>query len=117
GPGPAVAIDPALCGRLFDRALAFVDHTIRANRRADGLFHAYNQLAFTENPPGLTLRRLPLMLEGQVAVLSAGLLTPAETVDLLAALRDSDLYRADQHSYLLYPDRELPGFLERNRIP
>src|SRR5208337_396061 len=32
-------------------------------------------------------------------------------------LRHSPLFRADQHSYLLYPDRELPGFLERNRLP
>jgi hypothetical protein len=32
-------------------------------------------------------------------------------------LRHSALYRADQHSYLLYPDRQLPGFLERNVIP
>lgn len=116
GPGPAVALDPARCRRLCEWALAFIDHTIRANRRADGLYHAYNQLAFTENPAGIELRRLPLMLEGQVAVLSSGLLTPSEAVGLLEALRASDLYRADQSSYLLYPDRELPGFLERNRI-
>jgi hypothetical protein len=27
------------------------------------------------------------------------------------------LYRADQHSYVLYPDRDLPGFLHKNRLP
>jgi hypothetical protein len=26
------------------------------------------------------------------------------------------MYRADQHSYLLYPDRDLPGFLSKNRL-
>ena len=47
------------------------------------------------------------MLEGQVAVLSSGLLKPAEALAVLRALRASDLYRPDQHSYLLYPDRDL----------
>jgi hypothetical protein len=96
--------------------LAFVDHTLRANRRDDGLYHSYNLLEFTEAPAGLNLHHLGPMLEGQVAALSSGLLTPAEAIDLLAALRRSALYRADQHSYLLYPDRQLPGFLERNVI-
>ena len=27
------------------------------------------------------------------------------------------MYRADQHSYLLYPNRQLPRFVERNNIP
>ena len=36
---------------------------------------------------------------------------------MLAALARSRMYRPDQHSYLLYPDRELPGFLEKNVIP
>jgi hypothetical protein len=29
----------------------------------------------------------------------------------------SRLYREDQHSFLLYPERTLPAFLEKNRIP
>jgi hypothetical protein len=74
-------------------------------------------LEFTESPAGLRIHHLGPMLEGQVAALSSGFLTPAEAVDLLTALRRSAPYRADQHSYLLYPDRQLPGFLERNVIP
>ncbi len=35
----------------------------------------------------------------------------------MLALKRSALYRADQHSYLLYPDRNLPRFVERNIIP
>jgi hypothetical protein len=57
------------------------------------------------------------MLEGQVAVLSSGALTPAQGVALLEALRNSSLYRADQNSYVLYPDRPLPCFLEKNNVP
>ena len=65
---------------------------------------------------GAAVGRLQEMLEGQVAVLSSGLLTPAEALELVRALRRSALYRADQHSYQLYPDRELPTFLARNLI-
>jgi hypothetical protein len=32
-------------------------------------------------------------------------------------LRGSDLYRPDQNSYTLYPDKELAGFLDRNTFP
>jgi hypothetical protein len=96
-------------------ALSWVDHTIRANRRPDGMYHAYNLMSATGDE--LSVRRLTVMLEGQVAALSAGLLSPAEAVDLLDALARSDLYREDQHSYVLYPDRELPRFLEKNVVP
>ena len=57
------------------------------------------------------------MLEGQVAALDAGVLSAEESRGLLRALRQSDLYRADQHSYMLYPNRSLPGFLEKNVVP
>ena len=117
GPGAPVPVRPAEVLHLVKSALAFTDHTIRLNRRPDGLYHAYNLLEFTEQPAGLKLHRLAPMLEGQVAVLSAGLLTADEAVGLMTALRQSALYRADQRSYLLYPDRRTPGFLERNLIP
>jgi hypothetical protein len=57
------------------------------------------------------------MLEGQVAALSSGALGPDEAASLVESLFASDLYRADQRSFMLYPDRPLPGFLEKNRIP
>lgn len=117
GLGTPSDLAPAEIRRLLETSLAFVDHTLRANRRDDGLYHSYNLLEFTAEPAGLQLHHLGPMLEGQVALLSSGLLTPAAAADLLGALRRSPLYRADQHSYLLYPDRALPGFLERNIIP
>lgn len=57
------------------------------------------------------------MLEGQVAVISSGFLSADETLTLLDALKKSALYRADQDSYLLYPNKDLPRFLDKNTIP
>jgi len=102
--------------KFLDVALAWTDHTLRLSRRRDGLYHSYNLIAF-EGASRVTVRHLYEMLEGQVAILSSGLLSPREALDLLRALRRSAMYRADQHSYLLYPERQLPRFLERNNIP
>jgi hypothetical protein len=101
---------------LLSVALKYLDHGIRANRRADGLFHAYNLLHFSADPKGLGIDRLPEMLEGQVAVLSSGTLSSAEAIALLEAMFASSLYRGDQQSFMLYPNRKLPGFLDRNTI-
>ncbi len=51
-----------------------------------------------------------------MAILSSGMLTPAEAATLLQSLRHSELYRADQHSYMLYPHRSLPGFRQKNNV-
>lgn len=115
--GSTTWVEPESLVSLFATALEFVDHSLRANRRPDHLFHAYNLLQFQDNPVAIELHRLPLMLEGQVAALSSGLLASAEAVELLRAMRGSDIFRADLHTYILYPDRQLPGFLARNIIP
>ena len=101
---------------LMQLALKYVDHSIRANKRDDNLYHAYNLIRFTDDN-GISIRHMYEMLEGQVAILSAGYLNGSEAVALLKSLRQSALYREDQHSYLLYPNRELPGFLQKNKIP
>jgi hypothetical protein len=101
---------------FFDSALEWINHSIRSNRRPDGLFHAYNLVRF-EGQTRLSIRRLYEMLEGQVAVLSSGYLSAAESLEVLGALKRSPMYRPDQRSYLLYPDRRLPAFVERNNIP
>ena len=116
GPsGKKTALPVAELLRFIDAALAWTDHTLRLNRRPDGLYHSYNLIAF-EGADRVTVRHLYEMLEGQVAILSAGLLSPREALDLLRALRRSAMYREDQHSYLLYPERQLPRFHERNNI-
>lgn len=94
----------------------WVEHSLRKSRRDDGLYHAYNLLEFDASG-GAQARRLPLMLEGQVAILGCGILSEPECVDVLDALRASPLYRASEESYLLYPERQLPGFMDSNRLP
>ena len=96
------------------RALPVLDRAIKVNRRSDGLYHGYNLLHVEGKRAHVN--HLYEMLEGQAAVLGAGLLKPDEELAVLRALRVGDLYRADQHSYLLYPDMDLPSFLSRNMI-
>ncbi len=100
---------------LLDIALHYVEHTLSANQREDGLYHAYNILQLDGKKASVS--HLFAMLEGQVAILSAGILSADESLTLLKSLRNSPMYRADQHSYMLYPDRDLAGFLQKNTIP
>jgi hypothetical protein len=97
---------------FLDLAQQYVEHSLRANKRSDHLYHAYNILHLDNKLASIS--HLYEMLEGQVAILSSGLLSGEESNLLLDSLRNSQLYRPDQHSYILYPDRELPGFLEKN---
>jgi len=99
---------------LIDDALAIVDHSITANRRKDGLYHAYNVAEFRSDTLGIG--NLYPMLEGQVAVLSSGAISAGEAADVVDALFASKVYRQDQDSFMLYPDRQLPSFLERNKL-
>ena len=100
----------------FIRVLkAYGEHTIQANRRSDGMYHSYNLISLEAET--IRVSYLSEMLEGQVAVLSSGYLSPQASVEVLQAMRNSALYRADQNSYILYPDRELPGFIRKNVIP
>lgn len=96
-------------------ALAWVDHGLAANRRDDGLWHTYNLLEFADD--AVAIGRLPLMLEGQVAAISSGILAPAQVVAVLEGLFASDLYQPEQRSFLLYPARDVAGFRERNAVP
>jgi hypothetical protein len=100
---------------LLDDARAAIEHSIRHNERPDGLYHAYNLLEVEQD--AIEVERLYPMLEGQVAALSSGAVSPARAVELLEALFESDMYRADVGTFMLYPDRELPRFLDKNRIP
>ena len=99
---------------LLDDALAAIDHSVAANRRDDGLYHAYNLM--DSRPDAIHIDTLYPMLEGQVAALSAGSVDADKVVTALEALFESSVYRPGQHSFMLYPDRPLPGFLEKNRI-
>lgn len=95
--------------------LKYIDHTIYSNKRSDNLYHSYNLVAIKKD--AVSIRNLYEMLEGQVAVLNAGVLNTAEVIEVLDALKSSAMYRKDQYSYMLYPDRQLPRFMEKNCVP
>ncbi len=97
-------------------ALSQIDHSICANKREDNLYHSYNLIKFNRSGE-VQVRHLYEMLEGQVAVLSSGYLSVEESIILIEALKNSALYRKDQFSYLLYPDRQLKRFTDKNLIP
>ncbi|MEM6632286.1 MAG: hypothetical protein AAF694_21605 [Bacteroidota bacterium] len=102
--------------QFAENTTSFLNHSIEANKRSDHLYHAYN-LMTVENEQEVSISYLSEMLEGQVAVLSSGHLSSQESLSLLDGLKNSKLFRKDQYSYLLYPNKELPRFTERNNIP
>jgi hypothetical protein len=95
--------------------LRYLEHTIRANKRSDNLYHSYNLM--TIDGSDVSISYLREMLEGQVAALSSGYLNTSEALATLDSLKASALFREDQYSYLLYPNKNLPGFLEKNNLP
>jgi hypothetical protein len=97
---------------FLDLVQQYVEHSLHANQRPDGLYHAYNILHLENRSASVS--HLYEMLEGQVAILSSGLLSGKDSLALLQSLRNSALYQPQQQSYLLYPDRDLPGFLQKN---
>jgi hypothetical protein len=97
-------------------SIAFIEHTINANKRDDDMYHAYNLMSI-KNEQEISISHLNEMLEGQVAVLSSGYLSPKDALKLLDSMKKSALFRDDQYSYLLYPNKQLPKFLQKNKIP
>ena len=114
GAEPTRSVASPSIVELLEAARRWTGATLASNVRADGLYHSYNLMQRSDG--GIAIRRLALMLEGQVAVLAAGLLDSERAIALLKALRASDLYREDERSYLLYPDRDLGSFLGRGVI-
>jgi len=99
---------------FLEMVQGYFAHSLKANRREDRLYHAYNVIQFDEDSIGI--QHLDVMLEGQVSILSSGILSANETLGLLESLGQSPLYLPEQNSYILYPDKTLPSFLEKNSI-
>lgn len=95
--------------------LLHIRFSINKNKRSDGLYHSYNLITLA--PDKASIARLPAMLEGQVAALSSGCVSSPDAIALLTSLSTSDLFRPDQNSYMLYPIKRVPSFLEKNFIP
>ncbi|WP_371194723.1 hypothetical protein [Glaciecola sp. SC05] len=99
---------------LLNQAMALVRHSIAHNRDTDGLYHSYNTLKVTEQT--LTVSKLYPMLEGQVSALSSGALSPSESLGVLKTLFNSDMYRSDINTFLLYADRTQTRFMNKNQL-
>jgi len=102
--------------QFIDVTLKYLDHSIEANKRSDNLYHAYN-LMTVDTDTEVSISYLSEMLEGQVAALSSGFVSNKASLELLDGLKDSALFRPDQYSYLLYPNKELAKFIDKNNIP
>lgn len=100
---------------LLSSAKPLITHSIEANYSDSGLYHAYNILSI--NQESLKVSHLYDMLEGQVAALSSGALSAERAVEIMDALYASPMYRADQKTFMLYPDRKQLSFISKNCIP
>ena len=114
--GEKIGLSSKVLKQFFQLSLRYFDHSIRTNKRPDGLYHAYNLMTL-DKTGGVSIGHLSEMLEGQVAVLSSGMLNGKKALEALDALKSSALFREDQYSYLLYPNKELPKFLVKNTVP
>jgi hypothetical protein len=113
--GNKAALSKESLKEFIEVSMIHLKDSIKKNKRKDGLYHSYNLIRFDQE--NCSISNLYEMLEGQVAVLSSKALDGKETINVLEALRNSAIYREDQNSYMLYPNRKLPKFLEKNVIP
>jgi hypothetical protein len=109
-------VDATAVQELLDTARTHLRASIAAARREDGLYHAYNLVSFP-SPAVAEVEHLPVMLEGQVAVLGTSELDPTQAAGLVEAMFASELYRDDQRTFMLYPATARPSFLDRNQVP
>ncbi len=114
-PFPTSAVRVSEIRDFLATAITAVEATLASGWRDDGMFHSYSVLALHDGRA--SVRHLDLMLEGQVAALSGGFIDADQALRLLRALRGSPLYRKDQNSYMLYPDRDIQPFAERHALP
>jgi hypothetical protein len=111
-----VGVAASAVSSLIEAAIEHLDRSIEVGRRSDGLFDSYNVVSFP-NADEAVVGHLGPMLEGQVAVLSSGALGAGRAVGVIEALYESAMYREDQDTFMLYPVRVLPAFLDQNTIP
>ena len=92
------------------------DETILDNRRKDGLFDAYNTININLQNQSMDVKKLDLMLEGQVAGLSYKSEHFSSNIQTLESLYSSSLYRPEMNSFILYPVKGIVPFLKKNII-
>jgi hypothetical protein len=104
-----------ICG-FINTIINELDNTIQLSEDSNGFYHAYNTINLDIKNKSADVKHLPVMLEGQVAALSSWQLDVNNVIALLESLFDSKLYRADQHSFILYPVKDTTSFLQKNII-
>ncbi len=112
-----IPFETATVRQWIGEAERFIDASIRASRRSDRFYDSYNLLSFSGDLSRAVVSPLYPMLEGQVAALSSGYVPLEECVSLYERLRNSELYCPERKSYLLYPERTLKNFFEKNICP
>ena len=120
GPHAPIDVKTERLRRFLATATPHLDHAAASAHRPDGLVHSYWLLHLDSGSDGAGragLEPLYEMLEGQVAALNSPDIDPADALGLVDALFDSDLYRPDQASFVLYPDRRPPPFTAKNTVP
>lgn len=115
GTGPDSGVDVAELREFLAVARPHLDQVVDTSRRSDGLVDAYRLLRLGHGVA--ELEPLPPMLEGQVAALGSSRTDLRAAVGLVDAMFDSDLYRRDQGSFLLYPNEPRLPFMAKNHVP
>ena len=94
-----------------------------------GTFFLVLIIGLTSNPIAIGLGLAVLVYMGahisgahynpavSLAMLINKKLSPKENLSVLDGLKQSKLFRPDQYSYILYPFKNLKGFMDRNTIP
>lgn len=99
---------------LLSGSQSLIKHSISHNTDDRGLYHAYNILTLKGDEANVG--HLYKMLEGQVAALSSGALDASQSLKVLKSLFESDIYREDIDTFMLYPDREQVTFMQKNLL-
>ncbi len=115
GPGVPTPVAVADLRSFVAAVQPHLDLVAATAGRPDGLADAYRLLEL--GPGTARVHGLPEMLEGQVAAIAASDMGAAKAVEIVDAMYQSELYRPDQRSFLLYPDRRPPPFVEKNVVP
>ena len=113
--GELVTLDAKALAEFCTLSCKAIHSTLQQSIREDGLVHSYTIL-HPQPDESIDVETLHLMLEGQIAALSSDNLSTQEALKLLNALRASPLYSNHHGSYLLYADKKLPKFSQRNHI-
>ena len=114
GPGEPVPLEIDEFSRFVALTGRHVDVAARLAKRPDGLVHTYWSMRLAED--AAYLDPLYEMLEGQAAALSSPTTDSAQVTATMNALFDGELYRPDQGSFVLYPNRRPPAFPDKNRL-